>query len=62
MRKSHKNYFLVNIMLTISVKIHHITRYVIFLIIFRFERFEVLAVFASTVLAQLGALFILKER
>ncbi|NXC20861.1 ZNT6 protein, partial [Corythaeola cristata] len=28
---------------------------------FRFERFEVLAVFASTVLAQLGALFILKE-
>ncbi|KAF7253360.1 Zinc transporter 6 [Varanus komodoensis] len=29
--------------------------------LFRFERFEVLAVFASTVLAQLGALFILKE-
>ncbi|KAI6071947.1 Zinc transporter 6 isoform X4 [Aix galericulata] len=29
---------------------------------FGFERFEVLAVFASTVLAQLGALFILKER
>ncbi|KAM9383466.1 zinc transporter 6 isoform 2-T2 [Phaethornis superciliosus] len=28
---------------------------------FGFERFEVLAVFASTVLAQLGALFILKE-
>uniref|UniRef100_A0A4W3JYH8 Solute carrier family 30 member 6 n=1 Tax=Callorhinchus milii TaxID=7868 RepID=A0A4W3JYH8_CALMI len=28
---------------------------------FRFERFEVLAVFAATVLAQLGALFILKE-
>ncbi|GAB5569920.1 zinc transporter 6 isoform X2 [Prionailurus iriomotensis] len=30
--------------------------------LFRFERLEVLAVFASTVLAQLGALFILKER
>ncbi|XP_008070006.1 zinc transporter 6 isoform X2 [Carlito syrichta] len=29
--------------------------------LFRFERLEVLAVFASTVLAQLGALFILKE-
>uniref|UniRef100_A0A8C8ZG31 Cation efflux protein transmembrane domain-containing protein n=1 Tax=Prolemur simus TaxID=1328070 RepID=A0A8C8ZG31_PROSS len=29
---------------------------------FGFERLEVLAVFASTVLAQLGALFILKER
>ncbi|KAG9334211.1 hypothetical protein JZ751_008509 [Albula glossodonta] len=29
---------------------------------FGFERCEVLAVFASTVLAQLGALFILKER
>uniref|UniRef100_A0AAR2KNW3 Cation efflux protein transmembrane domain-containing protein n=1 Tax=Pygocentrus nattereri TaxID=42514 RepID=A0AAR2KNW3_PYGNA len=29
---------------------------------FGFERFEVLAVFASTVLVQLGALFILKER
>ncbi|XP_060042823.1 zinc transporter 6 isoform X4 [Erinaceus europaeus] len=29
---------------------------------YRFERLEVLAVFASTVLAQLGALFILKER
>lgn len=29
---------------------------------FSFERFEVLAVFASTVLVQLGALFILKER
>uniref|UniRef100_A0A3B1J600 Solute carrier family 30 member 6 n=1 Tax=Astyanax mexicanus TaxID=7994 RepID=A0A3B1J600_ASTMX len=29
--------------------------------LFRFERFEVLAVFASTVLIQLGALFILKE-
>lgn len=28
----------------------------------RFERLEVLAVFASTVLVQLGALFILKER
>ncbi|XP_038252514.1 zinc transporter 6 isoform X1 [Dermochelys coriacea] len=28
---------------------------------FGFERFEVLAVFASTVLAQLGALFVLKE-
>ncbi|XP_068088273.1 zinc transporter 6 isoform X2 [Hyperolius riggenbachi] len=28
---------------------------------FGFERFEVLAVFASTILAQLGALFILKE-
>ena len=29
---------------------------------FRYERFEVLAVFASTLLAQLGALFIMKER
>ena len=29
---------------------------------FRFERLEVLAVFAATVLVQLGALFILKER
>lgn len=27
-----------------------------------YERFEVLAVFASTMLAQLGALFIIKER
>jgi len=28
----------------------------------RYERFEVLAVFASTILAQFGALFIVKER
>lgn len=28
----------------------------------RFERFEVLVVFASTILAQFGALFIVKER
>jgi zinc transporter 6 len=28
---------------------------------FGYERFEVLAVFASTVLAQLGSLFIVKE-
>ena len=28
----------------------------------RYERFEVLAVFASTILAQLGAMFIIKER
>ena len=31
-------------------------------LLFRFERFEVLFVFASTVLAQLGAFFIMKER
>ena len=29
---------------------------------FSYERFEVLGVFASTMLAQLGSLFILKER
>lgn len=34
----------------------------VFLFLSRFDRLEVLAVFASTVLIQLGALFILKER
>ena len=29
---------------------------------FRYQRFEVLSVFSSTILAQLGSLFILKER
>jgi len=31
-------------------------------VLYRYERFEVLVVFASTVLAQFGALFIVKER
>ncbi|KAG2467280.1 ZNT6 protein, partial [Polypterus senegalus] len=48
----------------INVKEPALTAYTYLTIfdLFRFERFEVLAVFASTVLAQLGALFILKER
>ena len=30
--------------------------------VFRYERFEVLAIFSSTVLVMFGALFIVKER
>ena len=36
--------------------------FLIIISVFRYERFEVLATFASTMLAQLGALFIVKER
>jgi len=35
---------------------------VLLLLNYRYERFEVLATFASTMLAILGALFVIKER
>jgi len=40
----------------------HSSLIVVFVCLCRYERFEVLVVFASTILAQFGALFIVKER